>query len=75
MVTFLVNISLDAGVVVVSHDARLILETNCVLWECADRTLHRFDGNFEDYRDAVLATLDEPDVTVVEGRKVVVDSK
>ena len=59
----------------VSHDARLILETNCELWECADRTLRRFDGNFLDYRDAVLEALEEPDTTIIEGRRVAVEVK
>ena len=58
----------SGGVVIVSHDARLILETNCQLWECADRTVKHFDGNFYDYREAVLEALESDDV-VIEGRK------
>ncbi len=54
----------------VSHDARLILDTNCELYECSDRTLHRFDGDFYDYRDRVLESLEHPDAQVVEGRKM-----
>jgi hypothetical protein len=56
--------------VVVSHDARLILDTNCELYECADRTLHRFDGDFYDYRESVLESLERPEGQVIEGRKV-----
>ncbi len=56
------------GVVIVSHDARLILETNCQMWECADRNCVLFDGNFLDYREAVLEAL-EADEVVIEGRK------
>ena len=56
-----------------SHDARLILETNCELWECSDRTLHKFNGDFLDYREAVLQSIESPEGTVIEGRKVVTE--
>ena len=58
------------GVVIVSHDARLILETDCELWECANRTCKRIEGDFNDYRDLVLQRLDDDTVVEVEGRRV-----
>eukprot|EP00051_Salpingoeca_urceolata_P022997 m.385091 g.385091 ORF g.385091 m.385091 type:complete len:103 (+) comp20050_c8_seq11:3181-3489(+) len=59
-----------AGVVVVSHDARLITECECELWEVADGTCKQFDGDFDDYKEAVLERLEDPEVVEVEGRRV-----
>lgn len=42
------------GVVVVSHDARLILETDCKMWVCDKQNVLPFDGDFHDYRDHLL---------------------
>lgn len=47
------------GVVIVSHDARLILETNCQLWVVEDKTLEEIDGDFDDYRREILESLGE----------------
>eukprot|EP00056_Hartaetosiga_gracilis_P006541 m.97446 g.97446 ORF g.97446 m.97446 type:complete len:714 (+) comp12496_c1_seq4:1163-3304(+) len=58
------------GVVIVSHDARLILETNCEMYECASRNCIRFDGDFNDYRETVLERLEDEDVVEVEGRVI-----
>ena len=46
---------------VVSHDERLIRQTDCVLYEVDGRrhTVRRFDGDFDDYREHVLSTLGE----------------
>lgn len=49
----------EGGVVLVSHDARLILETDCTLWVCGNKTAKVFDGDFDDYRDALLEELEE----------------
>ena len=38
----------------VSHDARLICEAGCELWVVDNKTVTRFDGDFEDYRDQLL---------------------
>lgn len=45
------------GVILVSHDARLILETECQLWVCGDSTVRPFDGDFDEYRDRLLEEL------------------
>lgn len=58
------------GVIIVSHDARLILETDCELWECADRTCTYIEGGFNEYRDIVLERLEDEGVVEVEGRRV-----
>lgn len=47
------------GVVIVSHDERLIRETDCQLWVVEDQTLNEVDGDFEDYRKELLDLLGE----------------
>ncbi|XP_065646493.1 ATP-binding cassette sub-family F member 1 isoform X2 [Hydra vulgaris] len=47
------------GVIIVSHDARLILETNCQLWVVENKTMEEIDGDFEDYRKEILESLGE----------------
>jgi len=47
------------GVVIVSHDERLIRETDCQLWVVEDQTLNEVDGDFEDYRKELLDMLGE----------------
>jgi len=47
------------GVVIVSHDERLIRETDCQLWVVEDQTLNEVDGDFEDYRKELLELLGE----------------
>ncbi|XP_061417500.1 LOW QUALITY PROTEIN: ATP-binding cassette sub-family F member 1 [Lethenteron reissneri] len=47
------------GVVIVSHDARLITETNCQLWVVEESTVNQVEGDFEDYKREVLESLGE----------------
>lgn len=49
------------GVILVSHDARLIEETNCQLWVIEDRGISEIDGDFDDYKLEVLKSLGEVD--------------
>ncbi|KAK1143351.1 ATP-binding cassette sub-family F member 1-like [Acipenser oxyrinchus oxyrinchus] len=42
------------AVLIVSHDARLITETNCQLWVVEDQAVNQIDGDFEDYKREVL---------------------
>jgi ATP-binding cassette, subfamily F, member 1 len=49
----------EGGVVLVSHDARLIMEAECDLWVCDNQTLKRFEAGFEGYRDELLDALEE----------------
>ncbi|CAK4881802.1 unnamed protein product [Aphanomyces euteiches] len=44
----------DGGVVVVTHDARLIEAINCVLWVVGDNDCVAYNGTFEDYKNAIL---------------------
>lgn len=47
------------AVIVVSHDARLITETNCQLWVVEEQGLSQIDGDFDDYKREVLEALGE----------------
>ena len=49
----------EGGVIMVSHDARLIEETECVLWVVEEQTINQIDGVFEDYRQEILKSLGE----------------
>ncbi|CAL8089001.1 unnamed protein product [Calicophoron daubneyi] len=49
----------EGGVIVVSHDERLIRDTNCVLWVIEDCTINEIDGDFDDYRREILNALGE----------------
>ncbi len=43
----------------VTHDSRLIQETNCTLWVVENKNVAEIDGEFEDYRREVLLALGE----------------
>ncbi|XP_040909788.1 ATP-binding cassette sub-family F member 1 [Toxotes jaculatrix] len=47
------------AVIIVSHDARLITETQCQLWVVEDCTVNQIDGDFDDYKREVLEALGE----------------
>lgn len=47
------------GVILVSHDARLILETSCQLWVVENQEITEVDGDFDDYRQEILEKLGE----------------
>ncbi|XP_018416126.1 PREDICTED: ATP-binding cassette sub-family F member 1 [Nanorana parkeri] len=47
------------AVIVVSHDARLITETNCQLWVVEDQSVNQIEGDFDDYKREVLESLGE----------------
>jgi ATP-binding cassette subfamily F protein 1 len=47
------------GVLIVSHDERLIRETECQLWVVEDQTINAVDGDFDDYRAELLEALGE----------------
>lgn len=51
--------------IIVSHDARLITETQCHLWVVEDRTINQIDGDFDDYKREVLEALGETMVNKV----------
>lgn len=49
----------NGGVIIVTHDERLIRETECTLWVIEDRTINEVDGDFDDYRRELLDSLGE----------------
>ena len=48
----------DGGVVVVTHDARLIEATECVLWVVGNQEVAEYNGGFEKYREDILKELE-----------------
>lgn len=48
----------DGGVVLVSHDARLISDCECDLWVCDNKDCYPFDGDLEDYKNEILMKLE-----------------
>merc|ERR1712223_2039200 len=49
----------EGGVIIVTHDERLIRETNCQLWVIEEQTINEIEGDFDDYRREVLEQLGE----------------
>lgn len=49
----------EGGVIVVSHDARLITELDCDLWIVGDEKCTPFPGDFDDYRDELVDKFEE----------------
>lgn len=49
----------SGGVIIVSHDERLIRETNCQLWVIEGKQINEIDGDFDDYRAELLESLGE----------------
>uniref|UniRef100_A0A7E4ZPV1 ATP-binding cassette sub-family F member 1 n=1 Tax=Panagrellus redivivus TaxID=6233 RepID=A0A7E4ZPV1_PANRE len=47
------------GVLMVTHDERLIRATNCHLWVVEDKKVFEIDGDFDDYRNEILQKLGE----------------
>jgi ATP-binding cassette subfamily F protein 1 len=47
------------GVIVVTHDERLIRETDCLLYIIENQVINQMDGDFDDYRKELLETLGE----------------
>jgi ATP-binding cassette, subfamily F, member 1 len=49
----------EGGMVVVTHDARLIEATNSQLWVVEDRKVIAWEGEFDSYREHLLKKLEE----------------
>lgn len=47
------------GVIIVTHDERLIRETDCTLYVIEEQTINEIEGDFDDYRNEVLSSLGE----------------
>ena len=53
------SVLMFVGVILVSHDARLIGETNCQLWVIEEKDISEIDGDFDDYKQEVLQALEQ----------------
>uniref|UniRef100_A0AC34F422 ABC transporter domain-containing protein n=1 Tax=Panagrolaimus sp. ES5 TaxID=591445 RepID=A0AC34F422_9BILA len=51
--------SFTGGVLMVTHDERLIRKTNCQLWVVEDKKVFEIEGDFDDYRKEILDKLGE----------------
>jgi ATP-binding cassette subfamily F protein 1 len=47
----------QGGIVLVSHDARLIRAAECRLWVCDKQTVTHFDGDIDDYRTSLISQI------------------
>uniref|UniRef100_A0A0N4ZRZ4 ABC transporter domain-containing protein n=1 Tax=Parastrongyloides trichosuri TaxID=131310 RepID=A0A0N4ZRZ4_PARTI len=47
------------GVLMVTHDERLIRETECNLWIVEDKNVYEIDGDFDSYKEEILKELGE----------------
>ncbi|KAK8792568.1 hypothetical protein WA588_005060, partial [Blastocystis sp. NMH] len=51
----------QGGVLVVSHDARLLTMTNCEMWLMDNQTVKPIEGGYEAYRDSLLKEMEFSD--------------
>ena len=49
--------SYQGGVVMVTHDEKLVTDTDCQLWVCKNRTIKSFKGVYDDYKNKILEIL------------------
>lgn len=54
----------EGGVVLVSHDARLIRNAGCVLWVCNEQTVKPYDGDLDDYKHSLLEAIHKDDAAL-----------
>ena len=57
----------NGGVVLVSHDARLIETTDCQLWVVENQNVTPWVSGFKDYRETLLRKLEEQLATIIPG--------
>ena len=49
----------NGGIVVVTHDQRLIEECDCELWVVEKQGVTKWEEGFDDYKDTILRQLEE----------------
>lgn len=49
----------NGAVVFVSHDCNLIYETNSDIYICANKSITKFDGDYEDYSDKIMSEIEK----------------
>ena len=48
------RLNFPGGIILVSHDAKLIQDLDCQIWVCDNKTIKKYDGDFEDYREELI---------------------
>merc|ERR1712048_734500 len=48
----------NGGLIIVTHDARLIREIDCDIWVVEDGTCYQFTKGFDGYRDKIIDQLE-----------------
>eukprot|EP01114_Cavostelium_apophysatum_P012967 TRINITY_DN303_c0_g1_i2.p1 TRINITY_DN303_c0_g1~~TRINITY_DN303_c0_g1_i2.p1 ORF type:complete len:1208 (-),score=596.96 TRINITY_DN303_c0_g1_i2:88-3711(-) len=59
----------EGGLILVSHDARLIREVCADIWICGDNTVTIYDGDFDQYREELVEEFEEKERLEEERRK------
>jgi len=57
----------DGGVILVSHDARLIESTECQLWVVENQNVTAWDSGFSGYRSYLLKKLEDQLAAIMPG--------
>jgi hypothetical protein len=66
----------QGGVVLVSHDARLIRSCGCTLWVCDKQQVLPFDGDIDDYRASLIKDIHaESDKLMVELERMAAEAE
>ncbi|RNF04998.1 ATP-binding cassette protein subfamily F, member 3 [Trypanosoma rangeli] len=63
------------GVLVVTHDARLIEETEMQIWEAGNRTVTPFNGTLYDYKKKVRLIFEREEAGAMRERKQIMEQK
>ncbi|EAN93040.1 putative ABC transporter [Trypanosoma cruzi] len=63
------------GVLVVTHDARLIEETEMQIWEVGNRTVTSFNGTLSEYKKKVRSIFEREEAEAMKERKQVLETK
>ncbi|RNF00492.1 ATP-binding cassette protein subfamily F, member 3 [Trypanosoma conorhini] len=63
------------GVLVVTHDARLIEETEMQIWEVGNRTVTSFNGTLHDYKKKVRMIFEREEAAAMKERRQIMEQK
>ncbi|CBZ29828.1 putative ATP-binding cassette protein [Leishmania mexicana MHOM/GT/2001/U1103] len=65
----------EGGVLVVTHDARLIESTEMQIWVAGDKNVMPFNGSLDDYKNVVRAEFEKEEAMRMEERKQLLEQK
>nr|CCC94140.1 putative ATPase [Trypanosoma congolense IL3000] len=63
------------GVLVVTHDARLIEETDMQIWEAGDQNVRPFEGSLNDYKNKVRRIFEQQEKEMMKERQLAAEEK